>query len=63
MISSLTPRIVRQKVEEACGLESGTLDKKEWKGVVREATNDALVLVLFPLTNVNNDDETESVLL
>ena len=43
---TLTPRIVRQKVEEACQLEAGTLDTKEWKTIVKEAQNAALVRLL-----------------
>lgn len=41
-----TPRIVRQKVEEELALESGVLDAKEYKVVVKDALTDALVRIL-----------------
>ncbi|EIM85911.1 uncharacterized protein STEHIDRAFT_121905 [Stereum hirsutum FP-91666 SS1] len=40
--SSLTTRIVRQKVEEACQLEVGTLDAREWKTIVKNAADAAV---------------------
>ncbi|KAG7094114.1 hypothetical protein E1B28_007728 [Marasmius oreades] len=36
-LSSLTPRLIRQKVEEKAGLESGSLDDKKYKGPIGDA--------------------------
>ncbi|KAF9269206.1 hypothetical protein L218DRAFT_953751 [Marasmius fiardii PR-910] len=36
-LSSLTPRLIRQKIEEKAELEAGTLDDKKYKGPIGEA--------------------------
>jgi len=42
-LTSLTPRLVRQEVEQTLKLTAGTLDAKVYKDAVKEATNTALV--------------------
>lgn len=41
--SELTPRQIRSDVEKRLDFETGTLDTKELKDVVKEATNEAMV--------------------
>ncbi|KAL0060606.1 hypothetical protein AAF712_012609 [Marasmius tenuissimus] len=40
-LSSLTPRLVRQKIEEKLGLEKGVLDEKKYKTAIGDAITEA----------------------
>jgi hypothetical protein len=39
----LTPRIIRQEVEQTLKLDAGTLDSKAYKDCVKDATDAVLV--------------------
>ncbi|KIP03807.1 hypothetical protein PHLGIDRAFT_129918 [Phlebiopsis gigantea 11061_1 CR5-6] len=58
-LHEITPRQIRQRVEEQLGVEEGSLDAKEYRNVVKIATAEAIEELESP-DHQQNEDETQT---
>jgi hypothetical protein len=60
VLSSLTPRLIRSKVENELGLPTGTLDAPTYKVLVKRIIHDAMVCIVHSF-HPEEVDETDVI--